>query len=243
MVQQIEKPAAEATPSPAAGQPRQTAFTTFWLFQSTSRRHEWSEIERQEARDAALALLDRYSDRVELRGAYSTTGLSAGVDLILWVVAESVDPFQQLAAELHRSPFGQALTLKHVYLGVASMSQYDPNHGPAFLKGIEPKRYLSVYPFTKTPAWYLLPFEQRRDLMIEHGKMGTEFPTILTNTVNSFGIADQEFIVALEDDDPGTLVKMVQRLRAAAVREYTAVDTPIFLGLRMDAADALRDAI
>jgi chlorite dismutase len=36
---------------------------------------------------------------------------------------------------------------------------------------------------------------------------------------------------------------MVQRLRAAAVREYTAVDTPIFLGLRMELADALRDAI
>jgi chlorite dismutase len=243
MVQQVDRPVTETTSSPATGQPRQTAFTTFWLFQSTGRRYEWSEVERQEARDAALALLDRYSDRVELRGAYSTTGLSAGVDLILWVVAERVEQFQHLAAELHRSPFGEALTLKHVYLGVASMSQYDPDHGPAFLKGIAPKQYLSVYPFTKTPEWFLLPFEQRRDLMIEHGNMGKEFPTILTNTVNSFGIADQEFIVALEDDDPATLVKMVQRLRAAKVREYTAIDTPIFLGLRMDVADALRDAI
>jgi chlorite dismutase len=243
VVQQIDKPITESSPAPASGQPRQTAFTTFWLFTSTGRRHDWTEAERQEARDAALALIDRSSDRVELRGAYATTGLSAGVDLILWVVADSVEPFQQLAAELHRSPFGQALELKHVYLGVASMSQYDPNHGPAFLKGIAPKQYLSVYPFTKTPAWYLLPFEQRRDLMIEHGRMGNEFPSILTNTVNSFGIADQEFIVALEDDDPATLVKMVQRLRAAAVREYTAVDTPIFLGLRMDLAGALRDAI
>ena len=66
---------------------------------------------------------------------------------------------------------------------------------------------------------------------------------VLTNTVNSFGIADQEFIVALEDDGPGTLVKMVQRLRAAEVRKYTALDTPIFLGLRMDLAAALEDAI
>jgi len=243
MVQQIEKPTTETPLAPTPGQPRQTAYTTFWLFQSTGRRHEWTEAERQEAREAALTLLDRSSDRVELRGAYSTAGLSAGVDLILWVVADRVEHFQQLAAELHRSPFGEALTLKHVYLGIASMSQYDPEHGPAFLKGIAPKQYLSVYPFTKTPAWYLLPYEQRRDLMVEHGNMGKEFPTILTNTVNSFGIADQEFIVALEDDDPGTLVKMVQRLRAAAVREYTAIDTPIFLGLRMAPADALRDAI
>jgi chlorite dismutase len=138
---------------------------------------------------------------------------------------------------------GAALELRHAYLGVGSASQYDPNHGPAFLRGLPPKRYLSVYPFTKTPAWYLLPFEQRRDLMVEHGKLGAEFPTILTNTVSSFGIADQEFVVALEDDDPAELVKMVQRLRAAKVREYTQVDTPIFLGLRKEPGAALGDAL
>lgn len=133
--------------------------------------------------------------------------------------------------------------MRHAYLGVGSASQYDPNHGPAFLRGLPPKRYLSVYPFTKTPEWFLLPFEQRRDLMVEHGKMGHEFPTILTNTVNSFGIADQEFVVALEDDDPATLVKMVQRLRAAKVREYTRADTPIFLGLRDEPGAVIGDAL
>jgi len=237
MVQQIEKPAT------TAGQPKQTAFTTFWLFQSTARRYEWSESERADVRQTVVDLFDQHASSVELRAAYSTTGLTAGVDLILWVVSDDAAAFQQLAADLNRSPFGEALTLKHAYIGVASMSQYDPEHGPAFLKGIPPKQYLSVYPFTKTPEWFLLPYDQRRDLMVEHGKMGAEFPSILTNTVNSFGIADQEFIVALEDDDPGTLVKMVQRLRAAEVRKYTALDTPIFLGLRMDLAAALEDAI
>ena len=75
--------------------------------------------------------------------------------------------------------------------------------------------------------------------MAEHGQLGNEFPSILTNTVSSFGVADQEFIVALEDDDPKTLIAMVQRLRAAAVRRYTAVDTPVFLGLQRPLADAL----
>lgn len=237
MVQQLEHP---RTQSEA---PQKTAFTTFWLYQASPRRFEWSEAERDAARQAVLKNLADHADRVQLRGAYSTAGLSAGVDLILWVVADDAEAFQRLAADLHRSPAAAALELRHVYLGVASMSQYDPNHGPAFLRGLEPKRYLSVYPFTKTPSWYLLPFERRRELMIEHGRMGQEFPSILTNTVNSFGIADQEFIVALEDDDPATLVKMVQRLRAAAVREYTQLDTPIFLGLRKDPEEALRDAI
>jgi chlorite dismutase len=169
--------------------------------------------------------------------------LTADVDLIFWVVTKDVEALQALAVEISHSSAGPMLQVKQTYLGVASLSQYDPNHGPAFLKGMPPKKYLSVYPFTKTPEWFLLPYEERRDLMAEHGKMGAEFPSILTNTVNSFGIADQEFIVALEDDDPAVLVAMVQRLRAARVRIYTQADTPIFLGLKKELAAALADAI
>jgi chlorite dismutase len=121
------------------------------------------------------------------------------------------------------------------------MSQYDPNHGPAFLKGIPSKRYLSVYPFSKTPDWFLLDFAERRRLMLEHGEMGREFPEILTNTVNSFGVQDQEFIVALEDDDPNQLIKMVQKLRGAEVRKWTALDTPIYLGQQKAIREVLAD--
>lgn len=221
---------------------RQKAFTTFWLYES-SNAQDASCDDRAAARAAVIAAVEHASASVELRAAYSTVGLTAGVDLILWLVADDVAAFHSLAAEIKRSPAGRLLRAKHAYLGVASMSQYDPNHGPAFLKGIAPRQYLSVYPFTKTPEWFLLPYEERRDLMAEHGKMGAEFPSILTNTVNSFGIADQEFIVALEDDDPAVLVAMVQRLRAAKVRRYTQSDTPIFLGLRKSLAEALDDAI
>jgi chlorite dismutase len=228
----------ESTPTP-----RQSAFTAFWLFSSRNERPLWTDADRDAAASAVTELIDGNGYAVEVRGAYVTTGFTAGVELILWVVADDAASFQQLAIDLRRSPLGDAMQMKQVYMGVASTSQYDPNHGPAFLRGIPPKSYLSVYPFTKTPNWYLLPFETRRDLMIEHGKMGHEFPSILTNTVNSFGIADQEFIVALEDDDPATLIKMVQRLRAAAVREYTQVDTPIFLGLRKELSQALREAL
>lgn len=222
---------------------RQKAFTTFWLYQATERGQTACPTERDQARQAVVEAFERASNEVQLRAAYSTAGLTAGVDLILWVVADDVEAFQKLAVAISRSPAGPMLRAKQAYLGVASMSQYDPDHGPAFLKGIPPKKYLSVYPFTKTPEWFLLPYDERRDLMAEHGKMGAEFPSILTNTVNSFGIADQEFIVALEDDDPAVLVAMVQRLRAANVRRYTQNDTPIFLGLKKDLAAALEDAL
>ena len=233
------QPAPDLAGSPA----RATAYTAFWLFQSPPNRIAITEQERERIGQGMVDAIAESGNDIQLRGAYSTAGLSAGVDLILWLVADSCEPFQRLASTIHRSEAGRMLTMRHVYLGVASMSQYDPDHGAAFLKGIAPRAYLSVYPFTKTTDWYLLPYEQRRDLMIEHGRMGQEFPTILTNTVNSFGIGDQEFIVALEDDNPGTLVKMVQRLRAAEVRKYTQVDTPIFLGLRTDLREAVLGAL
>jgi protoporphyrinogen/coproporphyrinogen III oxidase len=223
--------------------PAKATYTTFWIFRSTGASRAWSEEQRQEAAQEAERLLEEHAGAVSLRAAYSTVGLTAGVDLILWLVADDPASFQALGAALTRSEFGTAFEAKHAYLGMGSGSQYDPNHGPAFLRGIPPKRYLSVYPFTKTPAWYLLPFDARREMMKVHGQLGDEFPTILTNTVSSFGVADQEFVVALEDDDVGTLIRMVQRLRGAEVREYTQVDTPIFLGLRNDLAGAVLDGM
>jgi peroxiredoxin len=220
-----------------------TAFTTFWLYQVTDYALSAGAAERTAARTAITEAFDRVSSAVDLRAAYTTAGLTAGVDLIFWLVAKDVAAFQSLAVEIGRSAARPMLRATHAYLGVASMSQYDPDHAPAFLKGIPPRKYLSVYPFTKTPDWFLLPYEERRDLMAEHGRLGAEFPSILTNTVNSFGIADQEFVVALEDDDPAVLVAMVQRLRAAAVRRYTQTDTPIFLGLKKELDAALADAI
>jgi peroxiredoxin len=233
------------SPVPAAStvSPRSTAFTAFWLFASRRSNDGFGADASATLVQSLADLLADRATRVEIRAAYSTAGLCAGVDLILWLVADDCAAIQNLALQINRTDAGQRLELKQVYLGVASMSQYDPEHGPAFLRGLEPREYLSVYPFTKTPEWYLLPFEQRRDLMIEHGKMGKEFPTILTNTVSSFGIADQEFIVALEDDDPAVLVKMVQRLRSAEVRKWTQIDTPIYLGRKLPLTEALANCL
>lgn len=228
-------------PAPATAPLTETMFTAFWLFARRKSARLWDES--PDAIAAAGADYERtlvsMADRVEVRGAYSTAGLSPEVDMILWVVGRDAADLHELAVALERTALGRAMDVRRVYMGTASNSQYDPTHGPAFLQGKAPRRYLSVYPFIKTPDWYLLPYEERRQMMIEHGRMGHEYPSVLTNTVNSFGIADQEFIVALEDDDPAVLVKMVQRLRAAEVRKYTSVDTPIYLGLRKEPAEVI----
>jgi hydrogen peroxide-dependent heme synthase len=222
-----------------------STYTAFWLYKARSNwRRTLENIfagDDSKAHQDFVSVLNKHSDNVHLRGAYSTVGYRHDVDMILWVVTQDPDALQRLAVDLNKSDLGQSLDMVYCYIGVAGSSQYDKTHGPAFMKGTPPSRYLSVYPFTKTPDWFLVSFEERRDMMKYHGQLGNEFPTILTNTVNSFGIQDQEFIVALEDDDPSILVKMVQRLREAEVRKYTALDTPIFLGQRKDLADVLKD--
>ncbi len=222
-------------------QEQKFAFAAFWLY---TRSEKWFGIEdidwERECSQSADAL-QREHEGVVLRGVYSSIGLNANADMIVWAVSPQFEKLQDFAIAFDKSPLGRRLTMVESYMGVGGMSLYDPTHGPAFMKDVEAAKYLSVYPFTKTPDWYLVPFEERRRLMIEHGEMGREFPTILTNTVNSFGIQDQEFIVALEDDDPHTLIKMVQRLRAAEVRKYTAVDTPIYLGHRKRAEQVFED--
>ncbi len=216
-------------------------FAAWWLYR---RAADWRAIQNGGYAEAAAEfsqLLDEPGDAVTIRGTYTSLGLNAAAEMIVWAHAQTLDRLQNLAIRVGRTSIGAHLDTVSCYIGVGGMSQYDPTHGPAFVKGIPAKRYLSVYPFSKTPEWFLLDYRERRRLMIEHGEMGREFPEILTNTVNSFGIQDQEFVVALEDDDPEQLIKMVQRLRGAEVRKWTAIDTPIYLGDRKPIADVLAD--
>ncbi len=218
-----------------------SSFTAFWLYKTSNEWRSQPADVRRAGREEFIGVLEQPGEGLSVRGVYSTIGYRGDVDLIVWAVGDDADLIQRLAVRLRHTTLGSMLDMRQAYIGVASMSQYDPTHGPAFMKGKPPAKYLSVYPFTKTPDWYLLSYEQRRDMMSVHGDLGDEFPSILTNTVSSFGIQDQEFIVALEDDDPDVLVKMVQRLRLAEVRKYTQVDTPIFLGRLKDPGEALSD--
>jgi hydrogen peroxide-dependent heme synthase len=219
--------------SPAA--PSQ--FTAFWLY---ARRDSWLESTHHDWHGAVAEFSSVLSgSEVTVRGVYSCMGLRADIDLMIWVHAPRLEQLQKLAMKLDQTTIGRSLYRAEGFIGTAGMSQYDPTHGPAFVKGLEPKRYLSVYPFTKTPEWYLIDYQQRRKMMVEHGQLANPWPNLQTNTVESFGIQDQEFIVALEDDNPKDLVDMVKKLRDAEVRIYTSVDTPIYLGDRMSTEEAL----
>ena len=216
-------------------------YAAFWLF---TRRDDWRD-QLHGTWDTSVqefaSLIENPTEGVTVRSTYSLMGLRPDVDMMIWVHADRLDQITDYAVKLDQTAIGRGLKRVDGYIGVAGGSQYDRDHAPAFIKGTPPARYLSVYPFIKTAGWYLLDFNERRQMMIDHGQLGREYPDLLTNTVSSFGLQDQEFIVAIEGDDPMRLMKMVQELRAAEVREYTKLDTPIYLGERKPIADVLAD--
>jgi len=227
--------------------PSEPLYTAFWLYRIDPAWRRRDAAERAADRQATAQAIREAATGVVIRGVYSLVGLRHDADLLFWVVGPQLDAFQRLAVAINRSPIGGYLEQAYTYVAVVVPSQYDPEHRPSFLTGEPPKSYLSMYPFVKTHEWYLLPYEQRRALMAEHGRLGKRHTHpehgegVRTNTVHSFGLGDQEFVVAFEGDDPATLERMVEDLRATEVRRYTERDTPIFLAHLKPLEDALAD--
>ena len=218
-----------------------TLYAHFLVLRSTPELRALDAAARDQAFHEADVLLKEWSDRVTLRGAYSTAGLRADADLVLWLVAPAIDLIQDLTVALRRTDLGKRLELSHAFTGIVRPAEFTANHAPAFVRGEAPRRFLCVYPFVRTPEWYLLPPEERAALLREHGEMGREFPDVLANTTSAFGINDWEWILAFEADDLGRIVDCIRRLREAEARRFTKVEIPFVTGIRKDVPDALAD--
>ena len=164
---------------------------------------------------------------------YSSIGLEAGVDMLLWRMAPSVDALESSAAALLRSGIGRWLTVSHSFIGRIGPSQYvrKPTEQEQSPFAGERSRYLVVYPFTKSTDWYLLSKEARQGVMNEHMRVGHEYPTIRQALAYSFGLDSQEFVVAYEMDDLVAFGDLVRALRSTESRRSTVSDTPILLGI------------
>lgn len=199
------------------------------------------EGERDVAAKEIEELLESYAGRVTTRGCYSSAGFRADADLVFWWVSDSADELQSLLVELRRTRLGRSLGQREQFLGLVRPAEFSKDHLPAFVKDEPPKRYMTVYPFVRTPEWYLLDPRERGSLLREHGEAGREFPDVLANTTSAFGLGDYEWILAFEADNPDRLVDLIRRLRSTEARRYTKLEIPFFTGIRKDLAAAVAD--
>ncbi|HYS59714.1 MAG TPA: chlorite dismutase family protein, partial [Gemmatimonadales bacterium] len=66
-----------------------------------------------------------------------------------------------------------------------------------------------------------------------------KYPSIRLNTTYSYGLDDQEFIVAFEGDNPADFLDLVMELRESQASSYTLRDTPTFTCVQMSLWDML----
>lgn len=164
---------------------------------------------------------------------YSTVGLREDCDLALWQISGGPEGLQEFQAALNATNLGRYLNPTYSYLAMTRKSAYLKGHkheGQEFNMPAGPKgsKYLFVYPMDKLRSWYRLPFEDRRKIMGEHFKIGHRYPEVAIHTGYSFGIDDQEFVVAFEGNSLGEFLDLVEELRGSESSAYTARDIPIF---------------
>ena len=210
---------------------------------------EWRRLPAAEkaAHKAAFAeVLEKWNKPGEfLSLTYSTIGTRGDVDMCVWSIGYGVDELNQMRSELLRTPLGGYLNTPHSFLAMTKCSQYQidrPDESEGEGRGaIRPggQKYIFIYPFWKTRPWYLLPMSERKRLMDEHIRIGLAYPRVKLNTTYSFGIDDQEFVVAFETNFPEDFVDLVQQLRETEISMYTLKDFPIFSCVRVPPEEML----
>ena len=181
--------------------------------------------ERAEHKREFMAACEDFAEERLLR-AFSTVGTRGDADMMLLTQATNLERIHEFHVVLQQSGLMSWVSIPYSFLALTKESEYSDESRlevrPA--KG----KYMFVYPFVKTREWYLLDPQERWRIMQEHIQVGREYPTIDLNTSYSFGLDDQEFVVAFETDEPRDFMDLVQRLRTTESSRYTKRDTPTF---------------
>jgi chlorite dismutase len=202
----------------------------------------WRRLPESERAADAAAFADVIEARDVRTFTYSMVGLEVGSDLLIWRLADSLDALEEAAAGALRTGIGRWLSVRDSFLGLIGDSQYvaRPSRQEQSLFEGDRSRYLVVYPFTKSTDWYLLSREVRQGVMNGHMKVGHQYPQVRQLLAYSFGLDDQDFVVAYETDDLPAFGALVRDLRGTESRRSTVRDTPILTGIHRPIRDILR---
>ncbi|ERG64235.1 MULTISPECIES: hydrogen peroxide-dependent heme synthase [Agrococcus] len=183
-----------------------------------------------------LAALE--AEGVTTRGIYDVSGMRADADVLVWMhgtagAATSPEALQAAVRRVRRSRELAGTTITWSAMGVHRDAEFNKSHVPGFLRGIEPKQWVTVYPFNRSYEWYLLDPAERSRMLAEHGRAGAAYRGVVANTVAAFALGDYEWILPLESDELVELVDMMRELRAVDARLHVREEIPFFTGRRI----------
>src|ERR1700741_3885147 len=189
---------------------------------------------RREAIDDASTFFKQQEERgVVVRGLYDVAGLRADADFMIWTHAERIEALQATYADFRRTTaLGRACSPVWSSVALHRPAEFNKSHIPAFLGGAEAGAYVCVYPFVRSYELYLLPDEERRRMLAEHGMAAREYKDVRANTVPAFALGDYEWILAFEGPDLARIVELMWKLRYTDARRHVREETPFFTGPR-----------
>ena len=181
--------------------------------------------ERAEHKREFIAACDDFADG-HLLQSLSLVGTRGDAELLLISEAENLERIHEFHVVLNQSGLMRWADTPYSFLGMRKSSEYsdDIRMTPRAFRG----KYVFIYPFVKSREWYGLPGEERWRIMQQHIEVGRSYPGVDNHTTYSFGLDDQEFVVAFDTDDVGTFLDLVQHLRGTEASRYTVRDTPSF---------------
>ena len=187
--------------------------------------------ERAELIAAAQAAVA--ADGLVVRGWYDVAGLRADADLMVWWHAETVEEVQGAYQRLRASDLGRHLLPVWSVVGLHRPAEFNRAHVPAFLAGEPAGDYMTVYPFVRSYDWYVLPEDDRRRMLVEHGQAARGYADVRANTVSAFALGDYEWILAFEAPELHRIVDLMRDLRATDARLHVREEVPFYTGPRV----------
>ena len=213
----------------AANSPTETLGYTLW---AVFRR---DPAAASPAGDLSAAVAEVEASGVTVRGFYDVSGLRADADLMIWLTGVGVAPevLQSALRTLRRAEPLASLVPVWNAMGVHRDAEFTASHLPAFMRDKDPEAWLTVYPFVRSYDWYILPDDERRQMLADHGRKGAAHRTVLSNTVASFALGDYEWILALEAPELVELVDLMRDLRQTEARRHVREEVPFYTGRRI----------
>jgi chlorite dismutase len=218
-------------------------FLKYTFFKVDSQWRRLDAHQRRLDKEQFASLVENYGGGRLIR-SYSLVGIRGDTDFLLWNISQDLEELRSFTSTLLKSELGKYLNLPYSYLAITRKSEYLGTHQHTEQDGMTNQspgdfRYLFLYPFTKKREWYFLSHEQRTIMMAQHFKIGHKYPSVRIHTGYSFGLDDQEFVLAFETNQPADFAELVMELRSSEASRYSELETPLFTCVQMKIREIL----
>ncbi|MHA7275074.1 hydrogen peroxide-dependent heme synthase [Arthrobacter sp. Hz1] len=230
-----EQTRTEHTQNPSTATAGDAAVEQFFTLWTVFKRSAVTQASATGSLDAVLASL--HTDGATLRGCYDVSAMREDADVMVWLHGSRPEVLQAAVREIRRTTEFANTEIVWSAMGVHRDAEFSKSHSPAFSRGVAPAEWVCVYPFVRSYDWYILPSEERREMLYDHGMKGRQYPQVLSNTVSSFALGDWEWILALEAPELVDLVDLMRHLRETEARRHVRDEIPFYTGRRIGTAE------